>query len=138
MKFIIIGHNRVESCTIKGKDTEKIFVRKRGQTYMIPPDALTRCKRTKYGRPSTDEEIIVFSENAVIPYETESTKKVNYQSSNVLGMVDLMKDLQGENMMGKKGILARTSNGNLAKMLPMLIGFGVLAYALISSGGLQI
>lgn len=104
MQLIIIGQNRAETCKIKRGDYEKQFLRTRGQLYMIMPDALTRCIRTRNGRRIDDEEVLVFSENATRPYDTGKT--ACYDPSMILGTIDLEKILLPNSALGKARIFA--------------------------------
>lgn len=72
MMVILIGASRADMIRIARKDYGKHFVTFRGQLYKMFPDGLTRCYVYRWGKRERDEEIIVYSENAIIPYNSRS------------------------------------------------------------------
>lgn len=72
MQVHIIGRNRAEICKVKNRDVDKHYFRSRNMLFSVFPDNLTRCIITKYGRWDNDEEIIIYKENAIIPYHPKN------------------------------------------------------------------
>ena len=68
MMLILIGASRADMIKVKRRDYGKHFISFRGQLYKIVPDGLTRCYCYKWGKRIADEELIVYVENAIIPY----------------------------------------------------------------------
>ena len=85
MMLIIVGSNRVEFIRIKKKDYDRHFVQTRGQLYKVYPDGLTRCIVTHHGRRMRDEEVVVYKENAIVPYHPRSQL---YTMTKILSEID--------------------------------------------------
>lgn len=68
MMVILIGAARADMIKIKRKDYGKHFMSFRGQLYKVFPDGLTKCYTYRWGERKADEELIVYKENAIIPY----------------------------------------------------------------------
>lgn len=130
MQVHVIGHNRAEICKIKNKDVEKHFFTSRRMLFKVYADGLTRCRRTRYGYPDTDEEIIIYKENAIVPYHT---KQVSYEDWKICAEIDEHKKM----LTVRQSPLTLLSKGyrSIAKELggatTALIIMGVLIYAFI-------
>ena len=130
MKVYVIGRNRAEMCKIKNKDVEKHFFTSRKMLFKVYADGLTRCRMTKYGYSDGDEEIIMFKENAIIPYHP---KNVCYDDWKICAEIDEHKKM----LMPRQSpiVLLAKSYKSLSKMFAgsgMLIIFGLLiAWALL-------
>lgn len=72
MQVIIIGRNRAEICKVKRRDEEKHFFESRKMLMKVYADNLTRCKIYRYGHWDKDEEIIIYKENAIVPYHPKN------------------------------------------------------------------
>lgn len=130
MQVHIVGHNRAEICKIKNRDVEKHFFTSRRMLFKVYADGLTRCKRTRYGRPDTDEEIIIYKENAIIPYHP---RQVSYLDWKICAEIDEHKKMLTVRQSpltliskGYKSIAKELSGG-----LTAVIMAGVLIYAFI-------
>lgn len=85
MQIHIIGHNRAELCKIKNRDVEKHFFTSRRMLFKVYADGLTRCIRTEHGHKKSDEEIIIFKENAIKPYHP---RRVAYDDWKICAEID--------------------------------------------------
>ena len=85
MQLLIIGQNRTKIFKVKPADYNKHFVATDGMVYKTYPDGLTRCVRTEYGHKVNDEEIIVYAENAIVPYHP---RKQCYAFNKILSEID--------------------------------------------------
>lgn len=85
MQVHVIGRNRAEMCKVKNKDVEKHFFSSRRMLFKVYADGLTRCIVTKYGHWKMDEEIIVYKENAIVPYHP---KNVCYADWKICAEID--------------------------------------------------
>lgn len=131
MQVHIIGHNRAEICKIKNKDVEKHFFTSRRMLFKVYADGLTRCRRTRYGRPDTDEEIIIYKENAIVPYHP---RQVSYLDWKICAEIDEHKKMLTVRQSpltllskGYRGVSKALSGGTLTAVIMA----GVLIYAFI-------
>ena len=130
MQVHIIGRNRAEMCRIKNRDTDKHYFMSRRMLFSVYPDNLTRCIITKYGRWKTDEEIIIYKENAIIPYHPKNGCFADWK---ICAEIDEHKKL----LIGKQSPLTLIANGykGLSKVIGgsgiALIMLGILAYAFL-------
>lgn len=88
MKVIITGVNRVEFCDIKRQDLDKRFFLTRGELYFIPTNGLVRMRKIDYGKERESEEVIVYEENSITPYDTCG---LNYEMDLMLADIDRYK-----------------------------------------------
>lgn len=139
MEVIIIGTNRAEFCQIRRGDVEKHFFKTRGQLYMTMPDGLTKCINTRFGRYDGEEEVIIFSENSSIPYDTG--KHVCYDEDYILGNIDLEKNLKDKSLLSGRNdifsVKARSFWKTIKPYLSLIITGAVIGLALLinNSGG---
>ena len=130
MKVYIFGRNRAEIGKIKLKDVEKHFYTSRRQLYIVRPDNLTRVFLNKYGHPEGDDEIIVYKENALIPYHPRNGC---YYDWKIMAEIDEHKIM----LQPKKSpiVLAMKSVKDISKALSgSLVGLivvGVIIYAFV-------
>ena len=72
MMLILIGADRAHMIRIARRDYGKHFITYRSQLYKVYPDGLSRCYLYKWGKQAGDDEIIIYKENAIIPYNPKS------------------------------------------------------------------
>lgn len=130
MQVHVIGRNRAEICKVKNKDVEKHFFSSRRMLFKVYADGLTRCIVTKYGHWKMDEEIIIYKENAIIPYHP---KNVCYADWKICAEIDehkkMLKYKQSPFFLIAKGYkdIKKAMGGSFV----MLCVLGVLAYAFL-------
>lgn len=130
MQVHVIGRNRAEICKVKNKDTDKHYFMSRKMLFSVFPDNLTRCIITKYGRWKTDEEIIIYKENAIIPYHPKNGCFADWK---ICAEIDEHKKL----LFNKQSPLTLIANGTkgLSKIISgsgVAIGIlAILAYAFL-------
>lgn len=88
MKVIISGVNRMEFCDIKRKDLDKRFFMTRGELYFVPTNGMTRLRRYEYGKEKESDEVIIYEENMITPYDT---RDIQYSMDNLLSDIDRYK-----------------------------------------------
>lgn len=130
MQVHIIGHNRAEICKIKNRDVEKHFFTSRRMLFKVYADGLTRCLITKHGHNAGDEEIIIYKENAIIPYHT---RQVAYEDWKICAEIDehkkMLKVRQSPLVLISKGY--KSIKGAVGGSLVGVVMVGVLIYAFI-------
>lgn len=133
MMVIIIGRNRAELCKVPVKDLDKHFFMTRRQLYKVYPDGLSRMRiYDADGVEQESEEVIVYAENAIIPYHP---LHVDYTPDRILAEIDEHK-LMGAS---KGGVWpyriyfteAKNIWRDIGPLFPLLVGGIVLAYALL-------
>lgn len=133
MKAIIMGRNRAVIGKVKLKEWEaKHWYLCGTQLYKMYPDSLTRTIVTKYGVRKTDEEIIVYKENATIPYHPHD---VSFSTDKVLSEIDEHKLMSGTRPVGIFELVLkhRRDINALIGYLPFLIGAGIVLFAVVSN-----
>ena len=99
MMVIIMGEDRAEYCKVKKKHKEKHFFKTRNQLYRVRPEGLARCRIDYFGTVETDE-IIVYSENEIIPYQPKG--EVQYTMDKMYMDLDAHKQMTGGSWFGKR------------------------------------
>lgn len=130
MQVHIIGHNRAEMCKIKNRDVEKHFFTSRRMLFKVYADGLTRCRRTRYGHPDTDEEIIIYKENAIVPYRP---RQVSYLDWKICAEIDehkkMLKVRQSPLTLIAKGY--RSLSKEIGGSITAIVMLGVIIYAFV-------
>lgn len=91
MYVIISGANRVEFCEVRRKnDMNRRFFMSRGQLYFIPTNGMTRMRIIEFGKERPSEAVIMYEENAIVPYDTCG---LNYSMDNLLCDIDRYKQM---------------------------------------------
>lgn len=130
---IIIGRNRAELCKVPVKDLDKHFFMTRRQLYKVYPDGLSRMRiYDADGNEQESEEVIVYSENAIVPYHP---LHVDYSPDRQLAEIDEHK------LMGSTGSTvwpyriyfteARNAWRQIGPMFPLIVAGVILLYALL-------
>lgn len=98
MMVIIQGEDRAEYCNVKAKLQERHFFKTRNQLYRVRPEGLARMRIDYFGEKSTDE-VIVYSENEIIPYQPKG--EVMYTMDKFFMDLDAHKQMTGGTWFGK-------------------------------------
>ena len=98
--------------------------------FSVFPDNLTRCIITKYGRWDNDEEIIIYKENAIIPYHPKNGCFADWK---ICAEIDEHKKLLPERVSpltlianGTKGISKMLSGSGVAIGLVAILAYAFL------------
>lgn len=87
-KIIIVGANRAEEVVIKPKEFDLRYFDIRGAAYALPPGQLKRMIVTEPGRPTYDDEVLIYPEDGIRPHGgTDGWWDVDTQ----LRAIDMMK-----------------------------------------------
>lgn len=89
MQITIIGTDKVYLWKIKPKNKNKRFYKINGQMYKAIRSELQRLYRKKYDEWAPTDEIIIFRENRIIPYDTNNT--TSYAQDDILAEIDAVK-----------------------------------------------
>lgn len=87
-KICIIGANRYEEVEIKPKEFDKRWFDIRGGLYGLPPGQLKRMIVTEDGKPTYDEEVLIYPEDSIKPYDG---KKEWFDLDTQLKAIDIPK-----------------------------------------------
>ena len=132
MKVIIIGSNRAELCKVPIKDLDKHFFMTRRQLYKVYPDGLTRMRvYDRDGIEKESEEVIVYSENAIVPYHP---RHVDYSQDRILAEIDEHKLMGSTKSIFPYRVYFTTARNiwrEIGPMFPIIVAGIVLAYALL-------
>lgn len=133
MKIIILGTNRAEVNTIKAKDFDKHFFRRRNQAYRVFPDGLTRMRIYIDGVEQESDEVLVYPENGIVPH---ITRGLDYSPFAIKTDMDMHKNLGGTGGFLNRFKLFMDTGGSiyraLAPYLALIVGGLILAWALIT------
>lgn len=136
MQVIIIGSDRAEICKVKVRDLEKHYFTTRGQLYKVYPDGLTGLEIYDYTKNPDNpvksfDEVIVYSENASIPYHP---RRVSYDNDVLLYQIDQHKEMIGHGILSRGQLMFKQA-ANLWKallpMLPMIVVGVILLWAFL-------
>lgn len=91
-----------------------------------------RCKITKYNRSKKDDEVIVFSENGIVPYHP---KNVSYDDWKLCAEIDEHKKILDYGQ-SPKSLMARAAHevqhGGLGTLITGLIVLLIIGWAMLS------
>lgn len=133
MKVIISGVNRMEFCEIKKKDLDKRFFMTRGELYFIPTNGMTRMRRYEYGKEKESDEVIIYEENTIVPYDQ---RDVHYNMEFLLADIDRYKMMTNYSWFSQVKPWFSTTGVQLWKLLTSGGGIAVivLAWVMLSGG----
>lgn len=134
MMVILVGANKATLLRVRGADAKKHFLLFRGELYKTYPDGLTRLIVRKFGRRVKTDEVIVYKENAIVPYDCRSQL---YTMGKILSEIDNHKKSIGK----KRGLFGAyefyalghitTIWRTIAPAMPMIIAGVVLLWAVV-------
>lgn len=127
MMVIIIGENRVELNKIKKKDYNKLFFERRDQVYKVCPDGLVHLRIKDRKGKVTDEECVVFKENASIPYDV--LPGVSYRQDHIFEELDLVRDVNRGKFFKRNTLMHRVNE--VTDAIYPILGVGILAGVLL-------
>ena len=92
MMVVIMGEDRAEYCKVAKKFKERHFFKTRNQLYRVRPEGLARCRIDYFGKVTSDE-IIVYAENEIIPYQVKG--EIMYTMDKFYMDLDAHKQMTG-------------------------------------------
>ena len=131
MRVYIVGRSSVKMCRVKGADQDKHFFAHRGQLYKVYPEGLTRLNRYRYGENAGTDELIIYSENSTIPWNTHG---IDYSADKVLSEIDEHKLMNyGNGLSFKKSFGSLLHDKSLGNNVLLVVVAVIVALAVIPS-----
>lgn len=137
MKVIIKGDNLADIVTAKNSDLDKHFIKIRKQLYKLYPEQFYRCRIIKKGIERDSEEISCFLENSIYPFHTNGVK---FDQETILAEIWEHKCTESSGLFKRfRGYMTDAVGWGrtVYPYLGLLIGGIIVAWAVLSNGGIQ-
>ena len=130
MLVYIVGRSTVKICRVRNTDRDKHFFAHRGQIYKVYPEGLTTFNRYRFGEKQDTEELIVYSENSTVPWQTHG---IDYSASKVLSEIDEHKLMTYGSSVKKRSYAELLKSKTLGDNLWTIAVIVILAIAVVPS-----